>query len=290
MSWALRYVQKKAASQDEKETLQHSEMAPVPLESREAVLESLEAASAVPEAVPESLEAVPAVSEAVPESLEAAHAIPEAVPESSKDKTPGTDPGTSDTDSGTSEPDINAFFGWTDEAEEKAWKKDDTEEEESLREALEAAPGTSKAISVASKEETLGNSETDPGTSDAAHGTSDQASGTFNVASETPGAVPETTLEERMSSLSEEEADYSEFFEWVDENDIQFWKKYHKEAEEKALREALQKPPTGLAKMQTICCAALDRAAVNLKKVLPFTALHLLNLAFPGAAGTVLHW
>lgn len=84
----------------------------------------------------------------------------------------------------------------------------------------------------------------------------------------------------------EEELAFAYFHNEMEEAERYHQKKYDKMLVEKASREFLQEKSTGL---MTVCQVTVNKAATALHDLLlPLTAVHLLNMAFPGAAGTTL--
>lgn len=166
--------------------------------------------------------------------------------------------------------------------------------------------GFPEAVS-GSSEATPGFPEAAPGSHEIAHGSSDEAFESseavlvsLQTAPESLEIAPEPSLPAAASSKSgtsntDDESTSADsddalryFLDEMAETDRQFWKKYHKEMEEKALQESLQEKPTGLSQLKAACQATLSKAAASLQKMLlPLTAIHILNMAFPGATGTV---
>ena len=85
----------------------------------------------------------------------------------------------------------------------------------------------------------------------------------------------------------DEMMDISDYLDMVDETDRIYWKKRDKRLEDRAMHEALKEPPTVFQKVLTACRDALESTPQDV--LLPYTLLHCLNLAFPGAAGIVVH-
>lgn len=125
----------------------------------------------------------------------------------------------------------------------------------------------------------------DPETHEAAPETSEAASESVSRSPEAPRGTAEPADKLYITSDEEENA-ITYFFDQMDQIDREREKRYDKMEESAALRELLQEKPTGL---MTVYQTTLVKAAVALHELLlPFTALHLLNVTFPGAAGTAL--
>lgn len=119
----------------------------------------------------------------------------------------------------------------------------------------------------------------DPETHEAAPETSEAASESVSRSPEAPLGTPEPDDDEVGDAITY-------FFDEMDEIEREHDKRYDRMEEAAALRELLQEKPTGLL---TVYRATLDKAAAALHELLlPLTALHLLNVTFPGAAGTAL--
>lgn len=182
-------------------------------------------------------------------------------------------------------------------------------------ESQEVARGSSEAASESSKaapgspEAVPGSHEAAPGSHEAAPGSHEVAPGSHMATLESLKAVPGSpgtapgshdatpghampaagSSGEAPVNTDEEDDDIRYFLDEIDESYRQYQKKYDRMVEEKALREALQEKPTGLSQLQAACQATMVKVAASLQELLlPFTALHLLNLSFPGAAGTAL--
>lgn len=131
--------------------------------------------------------------------------------------------------------------------------------------------------------------EVAPETTESAPGTHEAASESVSISHQAALGIPKAASEPSKPAATlyinpDEDEGINAFFSDLAEGDRQFWRNYDKKMQEKALRELLQKKSTGF---MSVFQVTVNKAAAALHELLlPLTAVHLLNVSFPGAAGT----
>lgn len=157
-------------------------------------------------------------------------------------------------------------------------RKKDTARPQGLSWALKHVKESKQAETTSKALEPL---EVAPETPEAAPGTHEATSESVSSSLEAASG-PSTSDSKLCMSTDEEEYCIAYFLDEMDEAERKGQKKHAKRIQEEALHEFLQEKSTGL---MNVCQVTVNKAAAALHELLlPLTAVHLLNVSFPGAA------